>query len=96
VKELAKDSTLKENMKAVASFVQKALKALSKLSNERKVRIAKIELANEKEIIEDALGFLKERFNAEVTVYGEEDKARYDPKQRATLATPGQPAIYIE
>jgi predicted metal-dependent hydrolase len=59
MKELAKDSTLKENMKAVASFVQKALKALSKLSNERKVRIAKIELANEKEIIEDALGFLK-------------------------------------
>ncbi len=59
MKELAKDSTLKENMKAVASFVAKVLKALSKLPNERKVRIAKIELANEKEIIEDALGFLK-------------------------------------
>jgi hypothetical protein len=72
------------------------LKALSKLPNERKVRIAKIEMTNEKEIIEDALGFLKERFNAEVTVYGEEDKARYDPKQRAALAMPGQPAIYIE
>jgi len=60
------------------------------------VRIAKIEMTNEKEIIEDALGFLKERFSAEVTVYGEADKARYDPKQRAALAMPGQPAIYIE
>jgi leucyl-tRNA synthetase len=96
MKELAKDPSLRENMKAVASFVAKVLKALSKLPNERKTRIAKIELTNEKEIIEDALGFLKERFNAEVTVYGEEDKARYDPKQRAALAMPGQPAIYIE
>jgi len=59
MKELVKDSTLKQSMKAVASFVQKALKALSKLPNERKARIAKIEMANEKEIIEDALGFLK-------------------------------------
>jgi len=96
MKELAKDPSLRENMKAVAHFVAKVLKALSKLPNERKARIAKIEMTNEKEIIEDALGFLKERFNAEVTVYGEEDKARYDPKQRAALATPGQPAIYIE
>ena len=96
MKELAKDPSLRENMKAVASFVAKVLKALSKLPNERKARIAKIEMTNEKEIIEAALGFLKERFNAEVTVYGEEDKARYDPKQRAALAMPGQPAIYIE
>jgi leucyl-tRNA synthetase len=96
MKELAKDPSLRENMKAVANFVPKVLKALSKLPNERKARLAKIEMTNEKEIIEDAQGFLKERFNAEVTVYGEEDKARYDPKQRAALAAPGQPAIYIE
>ena len=88
--------TVKENMKAVASFVAKVLKALSKLSNERKAHIAKIEMTNEKEIIEGALCFLKERFNAEVTVYGEENKARYDPKQRTALATSGQQAIYIE
>ncbi len=96
MKELAKDSTLKQNMKAVASFVAKVLKTLSKLPNERKARIAKILMTNEKDIIKDAIGFLKQRFNAEATVYGEEDKARYDPKKRAVLATPGQPAIYIE
>jgi leucyl-tRNA synthetase len=96
MKELAKDSTLRENMKAVASFVPKALKALNKLPNERKARLAKIEVTSEKEVVEGALDFLKERFNAEITVYGEEDGARYDPKQRAALAMPGQPAIYIE
>jgi hypothetical protein len=83
-------------MKAVANFVPKVIKAMSRLPNERKARIAKIEMLNEKEIIEAAQGFLQDRFNAEVAVYSEEDKARYDPKQRAALAMPSQPAIYIE
>jgi leucyl-tRNA synthetase len=96
MKELAKDSALKKNMKTVAAFVPRALKTLNKLPSDRKARITQIEIANEKEIIEDAAVFLKERFNAQVTVYGEEDEARYDPKQRAALAMPGQPAIYIE
>jgi len=96
MKELAKDNALKANMKAVAVFVPKALKTLSKLPSDRKARIAQVEIASEKEIIEDAAVFLKERFNAQVTVYSEEDEARYDPKQRATMAVPYQPAIYIE
>ncbi len=96
MKELAKDSGLRRNMKVVASFVSKALKALNKLSSERKRRFASVELSGEKEFIESASNFLEERFCAEVAVYGEGDKARYDPKQRATLAIPGQPAIYIE
>ena len=41
-------------------------------------------------------GFLKERFNAEVAVYREDDAERYDPKHRAGMAMPYQPAIFIE
>ncbi|MCX8153351.1 MAG: leucine--tRNA ligase [Candidatus Bathyarchaeota archaeon] len=96
MKELAQDPSLKANMKEVAGLVPKMLRAVSKLPAERKVRITKIEALNEKDIIEAARGFLEERFNAEIAVYSEEDKARYDPKQRAVLALPGQPAIYIE
>jgi leucyl-tRNA synthetase len=96
MKELAKDSALKENMKAVAAFVPRVLKTLNKLPSDRKARIAQVEIGNEKEIIEDAAVFLKERFNAQVTVYSEEDTERYDPKQRATMAMPYQPAIYVE
>ena len=29
---------------------------------------------------QSAIGFLKERFNAEVSVYSEDDQKRYDPK----------------
>jgi leucyl-tRNA synthetase len=96
MKEFAKDSTLRENMKAIAGFVPKVLKALSKLPVERKRRLATIDLAGEKEFIETANDFLEERFSAKVSVYGEEDEALYDPKKRAALAIPGQPAIYIE
>jgi hypothetical protein len=96
VKELAKDSVLRGNLKAVAEFVPRVLKTLNKLPSDRRARIGQIKIASEKEIIEDAVIFLKERFNAQVTVYGEKDEERYDPKQRAALAMPGQPAIYIE
>jgi leucyl-tRNA synthetase len=96
MKELAKDPDLRGNMKSVASFVPKVLKAMSKLPSERKKRLASFEVSNEKEFIESTLDFLEERFSAKVAVYGEEDKPRYDPKQRAALAIPGQPAIYIE
>jgi len=96
MREFAKDSSLRENMKAVASFVPKVLKSLNKLPSERKKRLANVELSSEKEFIESALNFLEERFNAKVAVYGEEAESRYDPKQRAALAIPSKPAIYIE
>ena len=69
---------------------------MNKLSTDRKGNILKIKKTNEEEIIACALGFLKERFNVEVSIYAEEDAKRYDPKQRAPMAIPYQPAIFIE
>jgi hypothetical protein len=66
------------------------------LSSERKKHLTNVELSSEKEFVESASNFLEERFGARVAVYSEEDNSRYDPKQRAALAIPGQPAIYIE
>jgi leucyl-tRNA synthetase len=94
--ELVKDSTLKGNMKAVASFVPRVLKGLNKMPNERKNRLLEVGIANEKDFIKDASSFLEERFNAKVAVYHEDEESRYDPKQRAKLAIPFQPAIFIE
>jgi len=69
---------------------------LTKLPTERKANLLRIRTVDEMPIIQDAEGFLKERFNAEVSVFSEDDKERYDPKQRAFLAMPNQPAIYVE
>jgi len=96
MKELAADNDLKSNMKEVARFVPKMVKETSGVPEERKQRLLKIKMLDEKTIIEDAKGFLAERFKAQVEVYGEEEGRRYDPKQKANAAMPYRPAIYVE
>ena len=96
MKEFASDAALKPHMKDIAGMVPKIIKALTKVSGERKVNMQKIGVVNEKAIVYGAAAFLKERFNAEVSVYSEDDQKRFDPKNRAAMATPYQPAIYIE
>jgi len=96
MKEFAADKNLKPHMKEIAGMVPKVMKALTKLPNERKANITKIKSVDEKEILNDALGFLKERFNAEICLFTEDYQERYDPKHRAEMAMPYQPAIYVE
>jgi leucyl-tRNA synthetase len=96
MKEFAADSTLKPYMKDIAPMVPKVIKALTKASGDRKANMLKIGVVNEKDIIADALAFYKDRFNAEILIYNESDSARFDPKGRAAMAMPYQPAIYIE
>ena len=96
MKEFAADPSLKPHMKETAVLVPRVIKALTKVTPERKANLLKIQEVDEKRLVQDALGFLKERFNAEVSVFGENDKDRYDPRQRAAMALPNQPAIYIE
>ena len=96
MKEIALDPATKPHMKEASKIVPKTLKAMTKLSSERKANMLRIKSVNEEEIVKGALRFLKERFNAEVSVYSEESKERIDPKQRAEMAMPYQPAIYVE
>ena len=77
-------------------MVPRVIKALTKVSGERKANMQKIKTVDENAILAGAVGFLGERFNAEVSVYSEDDKKRFDPKNRAAMAMPYQPAIYLE
>ncbi len=96
MKVLAADAELKQHMKEAASLAPRIIKALTKLSTERKTNLLKIKNLNEKEILQNAAVFLTERFGAEVQAFKEDDKERNDPKQRAATALPGHPAIFIE
>jgi hypothetical protein len=87
---------LKPHMKDIAGMVPRVTKALTKVSSERKVNMQKIKTVDEEAILAGAVGFLGQRFNAEVSVYREDNKERFDPKNRAVMAMPYQPAIYIE
>ena len=96
MKEFAADKELKPHMKDIAGLVPRVIKALTKVSSERKANMQKIKTVDEQAILEGAVGFLGDRFNAEVSVYNESDEKRFDPKQRSTMAMPYQPAIYLE
>ncbi|MCW3998360.1 MAG: leucine--tRNA ligase [Candidatus Bathyarchaeota archaeon] len=96
MQEFAQDPGLRKKMKSVASYVPKTLKILNKYPAERKKRLIEATILDEKDFIDSASKFLEKRFNTKVSVYAEEDKTRYDPKNRSGLAIPGQPAIFIE
>jgi leucyl-tRNA synthetase len=96
MRDFAVDPSLKVHMKEIASMVPRILKTLTKVSGERKLNMRNIGEVNEKAVLEEASRFIKDRFNAVTVVYGESDESRFDPKSRASMAMPYQPAIYIE
>ena len=96
MKEFASDPDLRTHMKDIVGMVPRIIKALTKVSGERKANMLKVAFADEKAILEGAAVFLRERFKSEVSVYSEEDQQLFDPKNRAAMALPYQPAIYIE
>ena len=96
MKEFAADKDLKPHMKDIAALVPRVIKALTKVPGDRKANIQKIKTVDEHNILTGAIKFLGDRYNAEVSVYSEEDQKRFDPKNRAAMAMPYQPAIYIE
>jgi leucyl-tRNA synthetase len=96
MKELVAEEELKKNLKEIAKFASKITKDVGKIPEKRRENMLKIEVFNEKEVIEDAKDFLRERFKAQIILHGEEDKECYDPKQKARMSVPYRPAIYIE
>jgi leucyl-tRNA synthetase len=96
IKELLKDPDLKSKAKEVAEFTNKIIDEVNQIPLERKQRLIAVGLINEARTLKEAEGFLKSEINAEITVYAEEDAKRYDPKNRARLAKPWRPAIYME
>jgi leucyl-tRNA synthetase len=96
MREFAADKDLKPHMKDISGLVPRVIKALMKISGERKANMLKIKTVNEQTVLAGAVGFLGERFKAEVSVYVENEQERFDPKNRAAMAMPYQPAIYLE
>jgi leucyl-tRNA synthetase len=96
MKELGAEKDLRKTLKEVSKFASKILTDINKVPEKRRRNILKIKISNEKRAIEDAKDFLREKFNAQIAVYDEEDIERYDPKQKAAMSMPCRPAIYIE
>lgn len=96
MKELMKDSDMKKVAKPLARFVNQIVDEVNRMPTERKQRQLKTGALDENQALTEAQSFMRHEFNAEVVINKEEDSQRYDPKNRAQLAKPYRPAIYIE
>jgi leucyl-tRNA synthetase len=96
IKELLNHPELREHAKEVVKTVPKIAEEIMKIPEEKRKTQLNIGVLDEYETLEKAKTFLGEEFNAEIYVFREDDQKRYDPKQRATLAKPYRPAIFIE
>jgi len=96
MKSLTMDPDLKKKAKNLADFASKIITEINTAPEDRRQRRLESGHLDEKIVVNEAVGFLEKEFNAKVSVYGEEDQGRYDPKNRASAAKPYRPAIYIE
>jgi leucyl-tRNA synthetase len=96
IKRLLEDPNLKAKAEEVAEFAGKIVEEINRMPPEKRRRLLNIGKVNEAQALKDAENFLKNEINAEIYLYDEEDPKRYDPKNRARLAKPWRPAIYVE
>ena len=96
MKEFMTDDSFKEVRKELPKTIQKNIEDVSKMAHQVRLSKAAAGILDEYSILRDAQEFYERELNAEVTVYREEAKERVDPKDRARLALPYRPAIYIE
>lgn len=79
----------------LAKFLQQITKEFKELPSERLAEFGEVEL-DEYGVLYEASGFLGKQFGAQVKVFKADDPARYDPQDRAKLAVPLRPAIFVE
>ena len=96
MKQLMQEPDLRANAEKVAKFTGQIADEINQTSEETRQRRKQIGLIGDTDVLEEAKIFLQKELEAKVEVYNEEDDDLYDPKQRAQLAKPYRPAIYIE
>ncbi|MEM3693411.1 MAG: leucine--tRNA ligase [Candidatus Bathyarchaeia archaeon] len=96
IRKLREDPYLAERSRLIPSFVSKALEDAKRLPKDRIIKLLELGFLNELEVLKGASGFLAEELRSTVVVYDEDDGEKYDPKNRASAARPGRPAIYVE
>jgi len=96
IRELLKEPELREKAREVAKIAPKMAEEILRMPRSKQDSQLKAAILEEKKTIEDAKHFLNQEFKAEIRVFEEHDQERYDPKQRAKLAKPYRPAIFIE
>jgi len=86
-----------ENIKKDPDFVKKSVNSILAESTEMRKLRAELEPINEVAILSAELSTLvKKEFGVDVTVFEESNPSKYDPKNKAKMARPFKPALYME
>ncbi len=96
MKEFMKDYSLRKVGKELARLTQKYVEEVSKMAPEIRRTKTLAGIIDEESALKQSKGFFEKELNTEVVVYSEDDREKIDPKERARLALPYRPAIYIE
>jgi leucyl-tRNA synthetase len=86
-----------ENIKKDPDFVKKSVNSILAEPEEMRKLRSELEPINEVVILSSELSTLvKKEFGVDIQVFEESDSAKYDPKNKAKMARPFKPALYIE
>jgi leucyl-tRNA synthetase len=96
MKSLMQDPRLQQNAKQVSTFVQNIVSTLQRLPLELLEERLGSPYLDDFQVMNEVKAFYATELNAHIEVYTEDDENIYDPKNRARLAEPYRPAIYIE
>ena len=86
----------RQRAKQVSTFVQKLVTDMQKTAPQLLRERNQIGIIDEYDILSEATDFFAREFRTVVTVFHEEDTEAVDPQQRARIAEPYRPAIYLE
>ena len=82
--------------KQVVDYVKKIVDELNRLPMENRKRKLEFDYEDERSFLKESKGFIAQELKCEIEIYGEDEPSIYDPENRAKLARPFRPAIFIE
>ncbi|NHV97360.1 MAG: leucine--tRNA ligase [Thaumarchaeota archaeon] len=82
--------------KKVSDFAKKVVNDLTSTPLDVAKRRFAVGLLDENLVLKEFSNYLAKEIGADIFVFSEDDHSRYDPKNRAELAKPYRPAIYLE
>jgi leucyl-tRNA synthetase len=96
MKELMTYPNLKTIAEKVAKFASQVIEEINRMPDDKKHRLLEVGIVNESQTLKEGENFFEREFNAKIYIYREDDPQRHDPKEKASLAKPYRPAIYME
>lgn len=93
---LLADPNLRKRAKQVSAYAAKTVPNIKKSDPGLIRKHIKLGYLDEHQILGAVKDFYQKEFKAQIEMYNEDDEKIYDPKNRASLAEPYRPAIFIE